>query len=116
MNVSREYRIFFRSAKETLIDCHRYSREHNNTPTETVELLIDAIGKESAEEIVAALILCKGSWDERISRASRSWAAETCCHSIEDLNTVPGIYYCDEIHPAHMEQIAQVLRNRRVPS
>lgn len=116
MTVSREYRSFFRSAKETLIGCHRYSREHNNTPKETVELLIDAIGEENAGEIVAALILCKGSWDERISRGSRIWAAETCSHSSEDLNTVPGLYYCDEIHPTHMEQIAQALRNRRVLS
>ena len=114
MNVSREYRIFFRTAKETLIDCYRYSLEHDNTPEETVELLIDAIGEESAQEIVSALILCKGTWDERISRTSRHWASETCSYSTEDLNTVPGFYYCDEIHPTHMEQIAQALRKHMV--
>ena len=110
MNISREYRQFFRSAKETLIDCHQYSRRHNNTPSETVDLLTDAIGRENAAEIVAALILCKGTWDERISKASRSWATETCSYSGADLNAVPGFYYCDEIHPAHMEQIAQIFR------
>ncbi len=108
MNVSHEYRLFLRNARDTLIRSYKYSRSHENTPNATVDLLIDALGQEDAAEIVAALILCKGKWDARISSSSRAWAVETCSHTETDLDTVPGFYYCDAVHPTRMDQIAQV--------
>ena len=66
--------------------------------------------EESAAEIVSALILVKGDWDARISKENRAWAAETCQFGEEDLSRLPGFWYCDEIHPAHFDQIADCLR------
>lgn len=110
MTPSREYIKFLVEAKETLLDCYRYSRNHFEGPAEVAELLIDAIGAMSSAEIVSALILVKGDWDARISPANRKWAAETCEHSEEELCQVPYFWYCDEIHPTHFNQIADCLR------
>ena len=107
---SAEYRKFIREAKTQLIDAHRYSRDHGNTPTETAQLLTDAIGAENAAEIVAVMVLCKGEWDARISPGSRRWARETAQHDEAELAQISGLYYCDEIHPAHMEQIVSAFR------
>lgn len=107
---SLEYRRFCREAKAQLIAAHRWSREHGNTPEETVQILTDAIGRESAAEIIAVMVLCRGEWDARISDSSRAWAAETCSCEPDELNLIPGLYYCDEIHPAHMEQIVWAIR------
>ena len=104
-NPSLEYRRFCIAAKEQLIAAHRWSRTHDNTPKETVQILEDAIGRENAAEIVAVMVLCRGDWDARISSESRAWAARTCSHEPEELDQIPGLYYCDEIHPTHMEQI-----------
>ena len=111
MNIpSAEYRRFCREAREQLITAHRWSREHDNTPEATVQLLTDAIGKENAAEIVAVMILCRGEWDKRITDDSRAWAAEVCSHEPGELYQIPGLYYCDEIHPTHMEQIVWAIR------
>lgn len=107
---SLEYRRFCREAKAQLIAAHRWSREHDNTPETTVEILTDSIGKESAAEIVAVMVLCRGDWDARISSDSRAWAAETCSHEVKELDQIAGLYYCDEIHPTHMEQIVWAMR------
>lgn len=107
---SLEYRRFCREARTQLIAAHRWSREHDNTPEATVEILTDAVGKENAAEIVAVMVLCRGEWDARISSDSRAWAARICSHELEELNQIPGLYYCDEIHPTHMEQIVWAMR------
>lgn len=112
MTVSREYRIFLREAREQLVSAYRWSRDHDNTPEATADILVDAIGEYSATEIVAACINGVGDWDARISTANRKWAAETCEHTKDDLNTVAGFYCPSEIHPSHMDQIASVFRAR----
>jgi len=107
---SAEYRKFTREAKAQLIEAYRYSRDHGNTPAETAQLLIDAIGAESAAEIVAVMVLCKGEWDARICPRNREWARETAEHDEAELAQIPGLYYCDEIHPANMDLLANVFR------
>lgn len=102
-----EYRKFLREAREQLVEAYRWSRDRGNTPEETVHILTDAIGSDSAKEIVSACILTVGSWDERISDRNRKWAKETCEHSADDLS---GFYCPDAIHRSHMDQIADVFR------
>lgn len=108
--ISREYRQFTRAAREKLVSAYRWSRDHGNTPEETVEILIDEIGRENAQEIVAACIITVGDWDARISNVNRRWAAEACEHTAEELNQISGFYCPDEIHRTHMDQIADVIR------
>ena len=110
MTVSKEYRQLTRNAREQLVSAYRWSREHGNTPTEAAEVLIDRIGRDNAQEIVAACILAVGTWDARISNVNRRWAAEACEHTAEELNQLPGFYCPDEIHRTHMDQIADVFR------
>lgn len=108
---SSEYIQFTREAKAALISAYHYSRDHNDTPAETADILTDAIGVENAAEIVAVMVLCKGEWDARISHSSRRWARATAEHDEAELAQIPGLYYCDEIHPAHMEQIVSAFRS-----
>lgn len=112
MNPSIEYRKFTREAREQLVSAYTWSRDHGNTPEETADILIDAIGSDNAKEIVSACILMVGSWDARISDRNRKWAEETCEHSVEELNQISGFYCPDAIHRSHMDQIADVFRKR----
>lgn len=91
------------NARAALIDAHRFSG--NITPAGTVATLVQEIGYEAAREIVAAAVLAKGEWDQRISERSRAWAFELTGTTGGTL-AARGFYYPDEIHPAHMEQIA----------
>ena len=106
---SREYRKILNENRETLISCYHRSRSNLDRPDEPVDLLIDSIGIEKAAEIVSAMILKKGKWDARISPVNRNWASEVCDFTDEEL---VGFWYCDEIHPAHFDQIADCLRRK----
>lgn len=110
MTPSNEYQKFTREAKAQLVSVFKYDREHDNTPESAVQLLVDAIGKDDAGEILAVMVMCKGTWDSRISRSSREWAEVYCSHDEHELSEIPGLYYCDEIHPAHMEQLVRAYR------
>lgn len=100
MMTSRE----MRTARETLIDCHRTS----SRPAETVAAAVAALGYETAREIVALVVTAKGEWDQRISETARAWAFELTGTTYGDLSA-RYFYYPDEIHPAHMEQIARAM-------
>ena len=110
MTPSTEYVRFTREAKAQLVSLYRYDTEHDNTPESTVQLLVDAIGKDDAGEILAVMIICKGTWDGRISRSNREWAEVYSSHDASELSAVRGLYYCDEIHPAHMDQLVSAYR------
>lgn len=98
-----------RAEREALIRIYRQSRNEDATPADTVKKLIDELGKDAAAEIVAAMVVAKGEWDGRISDRNRAWAKGCFPYSRDDL-AASGVYYCDEIHPAHMEQITDALR------
>lgn len=108
---SKEYERFIRKARLQLIDDYLYVRELGGKPKETVDLLIDDLGLSNAQEIIAAMVLIHGEWDLRISVDSLKWAKENCSYSAHEL-TFPGCYYCDDIHPAHMDQIVQEIKKR----
>lgn len=102
MTLTAEIRSTYRANRTQLHLAHLVS----TNPCETVDLLIDRIGYTAAADIVAVMVIAKGEKDGRISRTSREWAKAR----LEDLTkedlTDAYIYYCDDIHPAHMEQIA----------
>lgn len=91
------------------------ARQNHTTARETVAALIDAIGYENAAEIIAAMVNAKGEWDGRISRTNRVWAAEQNAPDRATLDDM-CVWYCDEIHPAHMDEIATAMRNAEKPA
>ena len=111
INPTIEYRKTIRTNREKLIEAHRYSRNHADTPEQTVNILVDKIGTEAAGKIIAIMVMCKGDWDERISRTNRAWAAGIAGHTQNEFADM-WIFYCDDIHPAHMDQIATAYRKR----
>ena len=92
------------AARAALIECRRNAGRAD----ETVAALVEKLGYEDAREIVAAMVNAKGDWDQRISDRNRAWAADLA----QDRDTLAAayIYYCDDIHPAHMDQIADAMR------
>lgn len=86
-----------------LIDAHLTS----TTPRETADLLTDRIGYNAAADIVAVMVIAKGERDGRISANTRKWATERMDGMTKAILLDAGIYYSDDIHPAHMEQIAR---------
>lgn len=107
MKIDRAYRDFACSAQEKLVNAYRDPLA--KTPADAAALLVDQIGKDSACEIVSMMIVAKGKWDARISNVNREWADGVLNHDSDDL-AVACIFYCDEIHPAHMDQIADAIR------
>lgn len=93
-----------REHRAALVAAHKAS----NTPAETVAALVAQIGQESAAYIIAAMVNAKGEWDGRISSAVRTWAAVDEIPTRQQLDDA-CVWYCDEIHPAHMDQIARAM-------
>lgn len=111
MNFTRTDRQHYKALRQALIDTHLYVRGTTNRAADTAELLIDKVGLEYANQIVALMVYCKGDWDKRISRANRVWADETEPLA-DEIATGCLLFYCDEIHPSHMDMIADHLRRR----
>jgi hypothetical protein len=86
-----------------LINAHNAS----TTPRETVDVLIDRIGYTAAADIVAVMVIAKGEKDGRISQNTRKWATGRMDGMTKASLLDAGVYYADDIHPAHLEQIAR---------
>ena len=110
LTLTRSERIHYQALRKELIDAHTYVRANGNRSTDTVALLIDRVGLDAAKDIVALMICCKGTWDERISRRNRIWADIRMPSGDDIYHSDTGIYYCDEIHPCHMDAIANSIR------
>lgn len=91
--------------RKTLIECHQSS----TTPAEAVDRLIETLGRDAARLIVAQTVIAKGDWDNRITDRTREWAAAVTEENQKSLVDL-GFYYPDQIHPAHLEQIAYAMR------
>ena len=94
------------AARAALIDCHCFSG--NVTPAGTVASLVQALGYETAREIVALTVISKGDWDKRIGEPARAWAFALTGTTYGTLSAL-GYYYPDKIHPVHMDQIARAM-------
>ena len=109
LNFTRPERQHYKALRQELIDAHRYVRDRSNKPSDTCALLIDRVGKENAVEIIALMVAEKGARDGRISRSNRVWAEMIEPLAIEIAHGC-DLYYCDEIHPCHMDMIADAMR------
>lgn len=103
-----EYRYIrktYAAERDALVTMHGKSY----SPAETVADLVEAIGYENAAEIVALMVIAKGTWDERITSKVRAWAADLVTLTADEIRDALGLYYSDSIHPAHLDQIARAM-------
>lgn len=103
-----EYRYIrktYAAERDALVTMHGKSY----SPAETVADLVEAIGYENAAEIVAIMVIAKGTWDERISAKVRAWAGDLVTITPDEIHDVLGLYYSDSIHPVHMDQLARAM-------
>lgn len=91
------------SALET---AHSESINNSNTPNETARRFIRAVGPDKAVQCVAAMVR-RASWDGRISRTAKTWAASVAMS--EEWERRIDEAYCDTIHMAHLSQIADAM-------
>lgn len=103
-----EYRYIrktYAAERDALVTMHGKSYR----PAETVADLVEAIGYDNAAEIVAIMVIVKGTWDERISAKVRAWAGDLVTITPDEIHDVLGLYYSDSIHPVHMDQLARAM-------
>lgn len=101
----RTLRKTYAAERDALVTMH----SKGYSPADTVADLVEAIGYENAAEIVAIMVIAKGTWDERISAKARAWAADLVTMTADEIRDALGLYYSDSIHPAHMDQIARAM-------
>lgn len=80
---------------------------YHSTPAQTVAAYVEAVGYESAVEIIASLVN-RSAWDGRISRRSAEWANAQENSWDEEACSRLSIY-TNRIHMAHLEQIAAAM-------
>lgn len=99
----------YKNSLEALITAHNDS----NSPKATVEATIATIGYEMTEAIIATITNAK-AWDGRISDANKEWAAKVD-ECLTKQTADKFCLYSDDIHPAHLDQIADAMRNAERP-
>lgn len=107
--LTREERKAHHFALQQLVEIHLDTRAASDKPSDTAALLADRLGFYGAAEAVALAIHCKGNWDGRISDRNRRWADEVLPLG-DEICRDAEIYYPSEIHPAHLDMIADAMR------
>ena len=92
---------------DKIVEIYKKDRLSDGTPENTAKKIIKALGKKRAKEVITALVIAKGDWDQRIFPENRNWAKNNSNMNSEEINKKYDFFYRDEIHPAHMNQIAQ---------
>lgn len=93
-----------------------YRETSDRTPAETVAEIVAALGYDAAREAVAEIVNTVGSWDGRIWPSSREWAATIETAATRDELEAKSIYQPAEIHPAHINQLAQAMSKYAPPA
>lgn len=93
-----------------------YSETSDRTPTETVAAIVEQIGYDTAREAIAEIVNTVGEWDGRIWPSSREWAATIETAATRDELEAKNIYQPAEIHPAHINQLAQAMSKYAPPA
>lgn len=93
-----------------------YCETIKQTPAETVAEIVAAIGYDAAREAVAEIVNTVGEWDGRIWPSSREWAATIETAATRDELEAKSIYQPAEIHPAHINQLAQAMSKYAPPA
>ena len=93
-----------------------YSETSDRTPAETVAAIVERLGYDTAREAIAEIINTVGEWDGRIWPSSREWAATIETAATRDELEAKNIYQPAEIHPAHINQLAQAMSKYTPPA
>lgn len=93
-----------------------YSETRDRTPAETVAAIVEQIGYDTAREAIAEIVNTVGEWDGRIWPSSREWAATIETAATRDELEAKNIYQPAEIHPAHINQLAQAMSKYAPPA
>ena len=93
-----------------------YRETSDRTPAETVAEIVAALGYDAAREAVAEIVNTVGSWDGRIYPSSRAWAATVESAATAEELEEKCIYQPAEIHPAHINQLAQAMSEYAPPT
>lgn len=93
-----------------------YRETSDRTPAETVAAIVERIGYDTAREAIAEIVNSVGEWDGRIYPSSREWAATIETAATRDELEAKSIYQPAEIHPAHINQLAQAMSKYTPPA
>ena len=93
-----------------------YCETSARTPAETVAAIVEQIGYDTAREAIAEIVNTVGEWDGRIWPSSREWAATIETAATRDELEAKSIYQPAEIHPAHINQLAQAMSKYAPPA
>lgn len=93
-----------------------YCETSDRTPAETVAAIVERIGYDTAREAIAEIVNTVGEWDGRIYPSSREWAATIETAATRDELEAKSIYQPAEIHPAHINQLAQAMSKYAPPA
>lgn len=93
-----------------------YCETSDRTPAETVAAIVERIGYDTAREAIAEIVNTVGEWDGRIWPSSREWAATIETAATRDELEAKSIYQPAEIHPAHINQLAQAMSKYAPPA
>lgn len=93
-----------------------YCETIEQTPAETVAAIVERLGYDTAREAIAEIVNSVGEWDGRIYPSSREWAATIETAATRDELEAKSIYQPAEIHPAHINQLAQAMSKYTPPA
>lgn len=93
-----------------------YCETSDRTPAETVAAIVERIGYDTAREAIAEIVNTVGEWDGRIWPSSREWAATIETAATAEELEAKRIYQPSEIHPAHINQLAQAMSKYAPPA
>lgn len=93
-----------------------YCETSDRTPAETVAAIVERLGYDTAREAIAEIVNSVGEWDGRIYPSSREWAATIETAATRDELEAKSIYQPTEIHPAHINQLAQAMSKYAPPA
>ena len=90
-----------------------FNETRENGPRKTVETLIERLGYDRAEAVVATMINSIGEWDGRIDDRNRAWA-KTIDEAFDKEAAQDAYIFCS-IHSCHADQIASEMRRAERP-
>lgn len=93
-----------------------YCETSDRTPAETVAAIVERLGYDTAREAIAEIVNTVGEWDGRIWPSSREWAATVEIAATAEELEAKRIYQPSEIHPAHINQLAQAMSKYAPPA
>ena len=99
---------------KTVVNIYRETSEQ--TPDETVAAIVERLGYDTAREAIAEIVNTVGEWDGRIWPSSREWAATVEIAATAEELEAKRIYQPSEIHPAHINQLAQAMSKYAPPA